>query len=335
MSPPSNEVRISLPAWGINLFDRPERYIAVWGGRGGQKSTTVAINILLYLNDHPGTVAVVVRQFAAHLNDQAIALLWQWAQRLGIPARKAPRSTRIDLWNGSYIFALGAERNLNNLRGVETATIAWLEEAVAILALSFDMLDPSMRLPNAKIVCTFNPVLATDYVYQLFVANPIDNAYIVPVNYGDYPEFNTPELDAVKARYEGTRDFRWHWYGELAPVVGGIFDVQQLTIATVTDSEDTIRAIDLAYSENPAADYTVIGKVDRADGHLYYSDIYRVQLLPDALMTLLQRLAAQDGPHVTYVIEQQPGGAGVMIQNQVNAGAPAQPRTMATNRRTE
>ena len=310
------QVHLDLPDYAVGMLDRPQRYLVLVGGRGGTKSRSVAYNILLKVSSTPGYNVAVVREFRVTLNDGAIALLYNLAQELGIACRKASQSARITFPNGNYITALGAERNPDNLRGMEVFTLVWLDEASNISRLSFDLLDPSMRLDDAKIVMTLNPRREDDAVYQMFVL-PKEcppNTWRYRVNYGDFPEFRTDALDQARQRMADTNDpqFGHVWEGQLSARVGSIFNADNIGIHErfPFDRAHRVRAWDLA-SVKDGGDYTVGVRMSYWDGKYRIDDMVRGQWDSGEVERLVRYTTAADTMSTTVVIERGAADAGV------------------------
>lgn len=315
----TRQVSLSLPDYAVGLLDRAERYLVLVGGRGGTKSRSVAYNILLKVSSVPGYNAAVIREFRVTLNDGAIALLYNLAQELGIPCRKAPQSARIEFPNGNYITAFGAERNPDNLRGLESITLAWLDEASNISRISFDMLDPSMRLDGAKIVMTLNPRREDDAVYQMFVLpkERPPNCWRYRVNYGDYPEFRTAELDQARQRMADMNDPQYQhvWEGELSARVGSIFNADNIGACErfPFDKAHRVRAWDLA-SVKDGGDYTVGVRMSLYEGRYRIDDMVRGQWDAGEVERKVRYTTAADTMSTTVLIERGAADAGLRDQ---------------------
>ena len=320
MTPTRSKPNITLPGWSRGLLERPERYLVIYGSRGSQKSWSVAINIVLKCAQTPHYRVAVLREFAATLDDSAIKLLWDLCRRFGVKATKSPRSTRILFTEtGSEIIAKGAERNPDNLRGLEGFNLAWCEEAHALSQASIDLLDPSIRHPGSKLIFTFNPEWEDDPVYATFVASPPSNTWVKKVVYGQHPEFNTPELDQARARMKEQNHplFAHHWLGALKTLVGAFFDASQVVAESVWQPAKgiyRIRAWDTAGTQD-GGDYTVgvllaAERVGNRWSAFQIQDVVRGQWESSQVEKMVLQTAARDGTGVGIAIEHGPSDAG-------------------------
>ena len=312
-----SRVQVDLPEYAVGLLDRPERYLCVYGGRGGTKSWSAAINIVIKCATVPGYRVAVVREFKATLNDGAIALIYDLAQRLGVPCRKPPQHPRVDFpGTGAEVIAVGAERNPDNLRGLELIDLAWLEEATGISGSSFEVLEPSVRKETSKILMTFNPRFATDAVYQMFVepSEPPPRSWRHMVNYGDHPQFQTDALDAARERMRasGNPNYRHVWHGELIRMVGAVFDATKVYPSPDWTGADVrrVRAWDLAGTKD-GGDYTV-GVLMAVRGRAFrIEDVIRGQWDSAEVEERVTAATHNDSTLTSVVIERGPGDAGL------------------------
>ena len=291
---------------------------------GGGKSHNIAIAILERCEQQPGYHAVIIRDYKTTLKDGAIALLARIAA--DYPQRyhchKARHTARIDFDNGSTISVLGSERNKDNLRGLEAANLAWLEEAQGVSQEPFDLLGPTMRRADAKIVVSFNPTSPDDPAYTMFVAPdaPPPDTYRCQVIYGDY--IRTAELDRQQARDRITRPAEWAhiWLGELKTAAGAFFKPEMIDDDEFWhDPQRIIRAWDLAASASPNADFTVGVKLARdtaADGRPCWQiqDVVRGRWTTETRNRIIAQTARADGDGVPVAIERQPGANEKMAQ---------------------
>lgn len=319
-SPPPATNKVRLPDWAKGLYDRPERYHVWVGGRGGMKSSAAAITINLLCSSIPNFVACIIREFAISLGDGAIGLIYDWAKRMGINAYKPPHTARVFYpETGAYVFGLGAERNANRLRGLETVDFAWFEECQNFSETAFTTAEPTIRKPGAKILMTFNPANEEDYIYATYVVNPPPNCRVVFTNYGDVPEFRTDEMDASRQHSLdiSSPDFAHIWLGELRNAKGAIFNPSKCEAAPRWEQYGRkVRAWDLAATDG-GGDYTVgvmlaMRRIPSTDHREFQiQNVVRGQWSPERVRQEVYDAAhLKDGAPVEVVIENSGGEAG-------------------------
>ncbi len=324
--------RYTLPACLVGLMDRPERYIVLHGGRGGGKSTGIAVNIVDYCKTHPGTRVVIVRDYKASSEDTALQLTWDICQECGVAAYKAPTGLRIYFDNGSRVSLLGSERNYGQLRGLEKVSIAWVEEAHDVSHEAFQTLTPSVRGPNPKIFISFNPQDPDDYVSEHFIENKRPNSYIVEINYGDYPEaYNEGTEDEYRESLRrGDPNHAHIWGGKYRSSMGLVFHADKIQRVEPRTAEELcdylelrnaiiyrVRAWDLAAVQG-GGDFTVGVKMaaimSKSGGNteirFMVEDVVRGQWSPDEVDAQIIACAELDGEYTGIRIPQDPGAAG-------------------------
>ncbi|MDY5051596.1 MAG: PBSX family phage terminase large subunit [Candidatus Mucispirillum faecigallinarum] len=109
--------------------------------------------------------------------------------------------------------------NIDSIKSIEGITKCWIEEAQSVSRKSLDILRPTIRTKDSEIIITFNPEREQDPVWQDFIINTPDSAYVQKVNYNDNPFF--PD-DLEKERKEcfdkNQDDYKWIWLGELRKI---------------------------------------------------------------------------------------------------------------------
>jgi len=322
-------VRYTLPKYAKALMQRPERYIVFYGGRGGGKSTSIAVVIVEYCRAVPGTRVVIVRDYKTSSEDTALQLVWDVVEATGVPAYKARTGLRIYFDNGSRISLLGSERNYGQLRGLERVSIAWVEEGQDVSEEAFQTLVPSVRGPNAKILVSFNPQDVEDYVSQQFIEDPRPDAYIHKINYGDYPEAYNPATEAEfnESIRRGDPNHAHIWLGEYRNAQGLIFDASRIQLTECHTAEalalslgiplETIirvRSWDFGATAGDG-DFTVglgMAKIGQGSDTLFMiEDVTRGRWSPDQADAEALETTRSDGLDTIVRLVQDPGAAGI------------------------
>ena len=313
----------SLLRWAMGEAEMACRYFVAYGGRGGTKSIASAILINLWAEHHPGEVFAVLRQKLNALNDGAINLIYEWSKILGMNAHKPDHTARIDYPNGCRVIARGASQNLNSLRGLETISGAWFEEAEPITEQAFVDFDPTLRKMGTKplILITFNPDRPDAYMYRTFVESEAPNSIVVKVNYDAYySHFMNPAIDnAIRLMLATDKESYPHTYlGHLKTARGAVFQPHRIKEEQPFDKPDrVVRAWDLAASDG-TGDYTVGVKMaikrDDEGTHFQIQDMIRGQWDVLRVRREVSKAASEDGKHVYVVIEIGGGDAGKQVE---------------------
>ena len=210
--------KLPFPAYGQVLY-RPKRYFVFHGGRGGAKSWTIARWILLEGAKRSLRV-LCTRQLQTSMKQSVYQLMVDQIKELGLESYYYIKDNEITgNFNKTSINFDGLQSlktDPTKLKSYEGVDICWIEEAVNVTKTCFDLLDPTIRKPGAKIIISFNPQLETDFIYETFVKKtPPPDSVIIPVSWRDNPWF-PPSLMAIMAhRRETDMDGYLHiWEGK-------------------------------------------------------------------------------------------------------------------------
>ena len=208
------------------------RYKVLYGGRGSGKSWSVARAIAL-LSLKKQIRVLCAREIQRSISDSVYKLLIEQIDALGIAQYFLVTRDSIKTRYGSEIIFKGLRSNTQEIKSTEGVDIAWVEEAQAVSAESWDVLIPTIRKPNSEIWLTFNPLDENDPTYQRFVLNAPDDALVRKVNYDENPYF--PEVLKREMEWLKARDYESYlhiWEGEVrkhsnAVIFAGRFRVEE------------------------------------------------------------------------------------------------------------
>ena len=118
--------------------------------------------------------------------------------------------------NGSEFLFKGLYTNLSKIKSFEGVDYCWIEEGESISALSWEILDPTIRKPNSEIWISFNPRYETDIIYKTFIVEGKDNAIVIKVNYNDNKYFpEVLETQRLQMQRNDPELYLHIWEGEL------------------------------------------------------------------------------------------------------------------------
>jgi len=188
-------MKISLNAKLKPFATIPMRYKVAYGGRGSSKSWTIARILLLKAMENQIRV-LCLREIQDSIKDSVHKLLKDQIDLLELQGFIVQNDC-IKHENGSEFLFKGLYTNLSKIKSFEGVDIAWIEEGESISALSWQILDPTIRKPNSEIWISFNPRYENDIIYQSFIVNTPDNAIVIKVNWNDNKYF-PKELEKQK-----------------------------------------------------------------------------------------------------------------------------------------
>jgi len=108
------------------------------------------------------------------------------------------------------------EQGAFNIQGMEGIDITWIDESQAITKQTLDVLIPTIRKDNAKIIFTMNRHVADDPVYEF--CKDRDDCLHIHLNYYDNPFctkalIHEAEVCKQKSEAEGSEDYSHIWLG--------------------------------------------------------------------------------------------------------------------------
>ena len=205
---------VELPQWSQRLFE-PSRFKALWGGRGGGKSRSVASALVLKALQGPERV-LCAREVQKSIKDSSKRLLDDEIERMGVREFFQSTETEIRGANGSLFIFAGLRGNASQIKSLEGVTIAWVDEAQTITQASLDTLIPTIRAPKSEIWVSWNPLRAEDPVDAMFrTADTPPDAMVIEVQHDDNPWFPDELRDQME--WQRARDYDKYlhiWRGE-------------------------------------------------------------------------------------------------------------------------
>lgn len=191
----------------------PNRYKAVYGGRGSGKSHFFAEQVIARCISYPTRVACI-REVQNSLKESVKQLLADKIQKLGVAREFEILDTEIRGPNGSLIIFRGMQSyNAENIKSLEGYDIAWVEEAQSLSDHSLRMLRPTIRKPGSEIWFSWNPRHDTDAVDRLFRgSHRPSNSVAIEANWYDnpwFPDVLRQEMEDDRSRDPEMADHVW------------------------------------------------------------------------------------------------------------------------------
>lgn len=150
-----------------------------------------------------------------------------------------------------FLFAGLREMTVSQIKSFHGINVCWIDEAQDITQRSMQILAPTIRRagssdPNApcEIWLSFNPTRETDWVYQNFVLDQMDNSTVIQCNWRDNPWFDAsgqrPQMEEMRRkRYE---EYLHVWEGECLRFWQG-----QIYLNEIREAEEEGRVTDVPY----------------------------------------------------------------------------------------
>ena len=200
-----------LPLVDPDTFNK-YRYFIIKGGRGGSKSQTVG-RFVLYLNEKYKLRTVCGRETQNSISESVYSLLADLIReyQLNFDTQASKITSRTT--ESNINFRGFREQGAFNIQGMEGIDLVWIDEAQALTKQTLDVLIPTIRKENAKIIFTMNPHVHNDPVIVMLSRR--DDCLVIEINYDENPFCPTAlKKEAEECRKLSENDYRHIWLGE-------------------------------------------------------------------------------------------------------------------------
>ena len=213
----TNLKTIEIPKELSRLLDKDWREAAVYGGRNSLKSHTVARVLLIKARQEKLRIGCF-REFQNSISESSYQLLSDLIKKYELNDFKLTNNSIINTINGSDFIFKGLWNNEQSIKSIEGIDIAWVEEAQTVSTKSLEVLTPTVRKKDSKIIYTYNRLLEDDPVHNRLVTVGRPDTLIINVNYdiaikyGFMPDVIMKEIEDDKANRPNL--YRHKWLGE-------------------------------------------------------------------------------------------------------------------------
>ncbi len=158
---------VELPDWAEVLWDETARHIALWGGRGGAKSRSIASALVIQAAQGHQRI-LCGREVQKSIKDSVKRLIEDEIDRCGLSHLFVVTDNEIRGPHESLFLFAGIRGNATGIKSIEGITRFWGEEAATFSAASIDTVVPTIRAPGSQLWWSWNPDQPTDPIDQMF-----------------------------------------------------------------------------------------------------------------------------------------------------------------------
>lgn len=211
-----NQTKILIPSEFAELNSKKWRYFAIYGGRGGVKSHTVA-RFLLIKGLESKCRILATRELQKSIKDSVHKLLSDLITEYNLSSYEVMKDSIRNRETGSEFIFTGIRNNSAEIKSMEGIDYCWVEESQAITEQSLNILTPTIRKPGSQIIFTYNRLTDLDPVHVRFVLKENPDTCVINVNYdvaekyGWFPDVLRKEMETDKAN---PVLFAHKWLGE-------------------------------------------------------------------------------------------------------------------------
>ena len=205
---------LNIPDKLLPLIERfnDYRYFIIKGGRGGGKSQSVG-RFVLYLNTKYRLRTVCGRETQNSIRESVHSLLSDLIREKQLNFEIKASEIVHRATESPINFRGFREQGAFNIQGMEGIDLLWIDESQALTKQTLDVLIPTIRKENAKIVFTMNPHVFNDPVIVMLSHRP--DCLVIEINYDENP-FCTVALknEAEECRKLSQKDYEHIWMGK-------------------------------------------------------------------------------------------------------------------------
>jgi phage terminase large subunit len=247
---------IQIPIEYKPLFQDDWREAAIYGGRYSLKSHTVARYLLIMARMNKTRVACF-REFQNSIAESSHQLLSDLIKKYELNEFEVTDKAIVNKLNGSDFLFKGLHHNEQSIKSIEGIDIAWVEEAQTISKESLEVLTPTVRKPNSKIIYTYNRFLEDDPVHTRLVIEGRPKTLIIHVNY-DIAEKYGMLPETIKLEIEDDKEKRptlyaHKWLGEPNSLERKIYKDWAFIEEIPHEARLERYGLDFGYSNDPTA----------------------------------------------------------------------------------
>ena len=188
------------------------RYFIIKGGRGGGKSHSVG-RFVLYLAEKYNLRIVCGRETQNSIGESVYSLLADLIREFQLNFEVAATKINSRATESPINFRGFREQGAFNIQGMEGVDLLWIDESQAITKQTLDVLIPTIRKENAKIIYTMNPHVHNDPVLVMLAHR--SDCLVIEINYNEN-QFCPAALikEAEECRKLSEKDYQHIWMGE-------------------------------------------------------------------------------------------------------------------------
>ena len=188
------------------------RYFLLKGGRGGGKTQGIG-RFILYLCDLYNLRTVCGRETQNSITESVYTVLADLIrdEQLNYEIQASKISSKKK--NSEINFRGFRDQGRFNIQGMEGVDLVWIDESQALKKQTLDVLIPTIRKENAKVIFSMNPHVFNDPVVVQFAQR--DDCLVININYDDNP-FCSDALvkEANECKKLSESDYKHIWLGE-------------------------------------------------------------------------------------------------------------------------
>lgn len=187
------------------------RYLLLEGGRGSAKTHSIA-RFLLYLGDLYKLRIVCGREFQNSIEESVYTVLKDIIEEYNLNYEVTAKKIIHRTTGTTFTFKGFRDQNRVNIKGLEGVDILWIDEAQSVTKTTLEIIIPTIRKDNAKLIFTMNRFMDDDAVPD-FLEGRQDCLHI-QINYFENPYCPMSiKIEAEELKRKSEREYEHIYLG--------------------------------------------------------------------------------------------------------------------------
>ena len=228
-------------------------YFLLEGGRGGGKSQSIA-RIILWLSEQRKIRIVCGREQQNTINESVKTILSDLISQYNLNFTVKEKEITHNITGSTFLFKGFREQGRVNIKGLEGTDVLWIDEAEAIKKSTMDVLIPTIRKVNSKVIFSMNRFLRNDPVYEF--CNGDKDCLHIKINFYDNKHCQEKlKNEARKCKEKSEKDYQHIWEGnpldqsnDFLFAASKLDEANKLILTEENIKKNKVLAIDLAGS---------------------------------------------------------------------------------------
>ncbi len=187
------------------------RYLLLEGGRGSAKTHSVA-RFLLYLGDLYKLRIVCGREFQNSIEESVYTVLKDIIEEYNLNYEVTAKKIIHRTTGTTFTFKGFRDQSRVNIKGLEGVDILWIDEAQSVTKTTLEIIIPTIRKENARLIFTMNRFMDDDAVPDFLEGR--NDCLNIKINYDDNPFCpQSIKIEAEELRRKSEREFQHIYMG--------------------------------------------------------------------------------------------------------------------------
>lgn len=188
------------------------RYFCIDGGRASGKTQSIA-RFILYLCEKRQLRIVCGRETQNTIEESVYSVLVDLIRKYNLDFDITKICITHRRTGSTIIFKGFREQGASNIKGLEGVDLLWCDEAEALTKMTIDIVVPTVRKPNSKIIFTMNRFIREDPAYMFALSR--SESFLLHCDYFDNP-FVSEEIkrEALACKANNEQEYNHIWLGQ-------------------------------------------------------------------------------------------------------------------------